>query len=392
MIPQGYEFAGVRTGLKSKGRDLAIICSREPSNAAALFTTNKVCAAPIIVSREHLSSKLPKRAIVVNSGYANTCTGHDGVDDARTMCKLVAKYLKCEPEQVLVASTGIIGHQIPMDKISLGIENAFHSLSPENFSQVAQAILTTDTKTKIASDTVEVDGKKGIISGVAKGSGMISPNMATMLSFIVTDIAVEHNCAQALLTQAVDASFHHLTIDGDTSTNDCVILLYNKACRNLPITPEHSCYHTFKTKLTLVCQRLAKMIAQDGEGATKLIKVWVQGALSTQEARVCARTISNSLLVKTALFGADPNWGRIAAAAGRSNVCFEQSKLDIYLDDIKLVHHGKEVEGSQKLAHQVALQNEYILRVELNVGNESDWMWTCDLSYQYVTINAKYHT
>jgi len=265
--------------------------------------------------------------------------------------------------------------------------------SPEDVSQVAQAIMTTDTYMKSTSRPVEVEHDlEVVITGITKGAGMISPKLATMLCFVVTDAALDKQCAEDLLTYAVERSFNHVTIDGDMSTNDCVFMLYNGAAGNQPLTPEHPKYEAFRWSLTEVLTTLAKMMARDGEGATKLVEVRVKGAATEEDAELCARAVANSPLVKTAFFGGDPNWGRIAAAAGRSGAQVDPSKLDIYYQDVKLVEGGREVPSSYGGAKQVALRDEFTLTLDLHQGEAETWIWTCDLSYDYIEINAEYHT
>ncbi len=393
MVPKGYLFAAAECGLKSKGLDLAIIYSLEPAQAVAKFTTNKVFAAPIQVSREHLAASESIRAIVANSGNANACTGEAGVEAARQVCAWTAEALKIKPEEVLIASTGIIGRPLPLDKLKAGLDAAMSNTSPEDVSQVAQAIMTTDTYMKSTSRPVEVEHDlEVVITGITKGAGMISPKLATMLCFVVTDAALDKQCAEDLLTYAVERSFNHVTIDGDMSTNDCVFMLYNGAAGNQPLTPEHPKYEAFRWSLTEVLTTLAKMMARDGEGATKLVEVRVKGAATPEDAELCARAVANSPLVKTAFFGGDPNWGRIAAAAGRSGAQVDPSKLDIYYQDVKLVEGGREVPSSYGGAKQVALRDEFTLTLDLHQGEAETWIWTCDLSYDYIEINAEYHT
>ncbi len=393
MTPKGFQFSAVRCGIKSKGNDVAVIASMQPANAAAVFTTTKVFAAPIQVSREHLAAGKGIQAIVVNSGNANACTGEEGVSNARKACALVAERLAISPEQVMVASTGIIGRQMPMDKLEVGIMAAFDSMTPDDFAQVADAIMTTDTFMKNTSRPVELaEGCEAIIAGVTKGAGMISPKMATMLCFIVTDAAIEPECAQLMLSKAVEASFNHVVIDGDMSTNDCCMLLYNGAAGNEQVTLEHPRYKAFEWSLTEVCSTLARMMARDGEGATKLVEVRVKGAASPEDAELCARAVATSPLCKTAFFGSDPNWGRLCAAAGRSGAEVDRDKLDLYFNETKIVEDGREVEGSYGAAKQIALEDEYIITIDLNLGEADTWIWTCDLSYDYVQVNAEYHT
>lgn len=365
---------------------MALVYSEVPSVSAGVFTTNLIKAAPVLVSRERVPSSTT-RAVIVNSGNANACTGEQGMQDARTMASETARLLDIREDDVLVASTGIIGKRLPMDMVKAGIAEAVQSLSRGGGEIAARAIMTTDTRPKEAFAQFQMDGREVTIGGMAKGAGMICPNMATMLAFITTDAAITPEMLQKCLSRSVEVSFNCLTVDGDTSTNDSVIMLANGLAGNSLVDID-----VFQAALDSVTMSLAKQIAADGEGATKFVEIRVQGADSFEGARQIAKTIANSSLVKTAMFGWDPNWGRILAAAGRAGVEFDPTAVNLSLGDIILVKGGEPVEFSEGKAHEY-LKGHDIL-VHLQVGKEK-WgatVFTCDLSYDYVRTNAEYHT
>ncbi|MCX6374500.1 MAG: bifunctional glutamate N-acetyltransferase/amino-acid acetyltransferase ArgJ, partial [Armatimonadetes bacterium] len=383
--------SGVRAGIKKQGEDVALVCSESPASAAGVFTTTVVKAAPVLVTR----SRLPRgtcRAVIANSGNANACTGEQGMRDAVEMAAHVARLLRVPEGDVLVASTGIIGRPLPMDKIAAGIEEAVRSLSADGGINAARAIMTTDTRPKEASVEIEIGGKTVRIGGMAKGAGMICPNVATMLAFITTDAAISPEMLQDCLARSAEVSFNCLTVDGDTSTNDTVIMLANGVAGNPVMTSEGPDLSEFKKGLDLVTTDLAKQIAADGEGATKLVEIVVQGAKTYEDCRQIAKTIANSPLVKTAIFGCDPNWGRILAAAGRAGVEFDPKAVDLSLGDTLVVKGGEPVALSEQEAHDYLTGSEVL--VNLRVGGEryGATVWTCDFSYDYVKINAEYHT
>ncbi len=399
--PEGFLAAGVACGIKATGRkDLALIVSEMPCVAAATFTTNKVKAAHIFVSRENLRpQKAMVRAIVANSGNANCCTGQRGIEDARRMCELVSEAVSTasgqniQPHQVLVASTGVIGVPLPMDRVEQGIKAAAAQLSRQGGFEAAEAIMTTDTKPKFAAVRLEIGGKVIHIGGIAKGAGMIAPNMATMLCFIGTDACIGRKALQSALRYAVERSFNSITVDGDTSTNDTVFALANWIAGGNEIIEGTDEFVQFRSALTALCQRFAKMIASDGEGATKLIEVRVTGAVSESDARAVALTVANSLLVKTALFGNDPNWGRIAAAVGRAPARVRQETLVIRIGDFECYHHGEPVAFDKATAHEwLKARKEVSLQIDLGLGIAEWTVWTCDLSEEYVRFNAEYTT
>ena len=389
--PKRFLAAGVRAGIKEQGEDVALIYSEMPASAAGVFTANIVRAAPVLVSQ----SRVPRataRAVIVNSGNANACTGEQGLQDARAMTAQTARLLEIAEEDVLVASTGVIGKRLPMDRVSAGIEEAVRSLSRDGGPSAARAIMTTDTRPKEASAEVSIGGSKVRIGGIAKGAGMICPNVATMLSFITTDAAVAPEMLQVALSNAAERSFNCLTVDGDSSTNDTVIVLANGAAGNPRIERRDRDWEEVADALEFVSVSLAKQIAKDGEGATKMIEITVRGAKSFQDARQIARTVANSPLVKTAMFGCDANWGRVLAAAGRAGVDFDPSAVSLFFGTTPVVRHGEPVDFSQAEMHELLRGSEVNVLLEIGSGPGSAAVWTCDFSYDYVRINAEYHT
>jgi glutamate N-acetyltransferase / amino-acid N-acetyltransferase len=390
--PRGF-FAGVaRCGLKKKGDDLAVIYSEKPAVAAAVFTQNLVQAAPVLVSREHLRFKT-HHAIVVNSGGANACTGQEGLNDARRTARLIAEYFNCEEREVLVASTGVIGVRLDMSKIEGGIRRATADISRANGWRVAEAMMTTDTRPKRASRTIKLGNRRATIAGVAKGSGMIHPNMATLLSFITTDAGVSKAALQAALAIAANQSFNRVSIDGDTSTNDMLAVLANGAAENEVITTSASGdFEIFTKGLTDVCRDLAIQVARDGEGARKLITVKVRHAPTQRDAEKIAVTVATSPLVKTAIAGADANWGRILAAAGRSGAKFDVSKVEIKIGDLVVARHGMGLQFDEERALAILKRDEVTVIIDLHQGEEEITEWTCDLTEGYIRINADYRS
>ena len=389
--PKGFRAAGVRCGIKKQGLDLAIIFSEVPAVCAGLFTTNAVKAAPVLVSTERARSGRAQ-AIVMNSGSANACTGRRGLEDARQMAALAADLLHIPPADVLVCSTGVIGSFLPMDRIKRGIADAVAALSTSGGADAARAIMTTDTRPKVAACEIEIAGKPIRIGGIAKGAGMVCPNVATMLAFITTDAAIDASVLRSSLARAAEGSFNSLTIDGDMSTNDSVIALANGLAGNRLIGGPGTDLGAFQSALDRVTMELAREMARDGEGATKLVEVVVRGAASYGDARAAAMTVANSPLVKTAIFGQDPNWGRVLAAAGRSGASLDQEKIDLYFGKVKIVENGAPLEVSANAARQPMLASEVIITLDLKLGEAEARVFTCDLSYDYVRINAEYHT
>lgn len=394
----GFLAAGVHCGLKSAGeKDLALILSSVPCRAAGVFTANRVKAAPVLYDQEVLARNPHSlRAVVINSGCANACTGKRGLQDARKMAELAAKTLnlpKGELPPVLVMSTGVIGKHLPMEKIAAGIEEASARLSPEGGHDAARSIMTTDTRPKEAALRLELDGATFTIAGMAKGAGMIHPQMATMLSLIVTDAAISTGALQNALRQAVEVSFNMVTVDGDTSTNDTVLILANGLAGNPEIARENSPgYRAFKDGLIQVATDLSKMIARDGEGATKFVEINVHGAPSFVAARQAAKAIANSSLVKTALYGEDANWGRVLAAVGYSGVEIDPDRLALWFGDLQLVKGGQPFNVDEARAKAILSHKDISITVDLGLGPAQATVWTCDLSHEYVSINAHYRT
>ena len=391
--PDGFVASGVRCGIKMGKRDLALVHTPTPARATAVFTTNKVLAAPVIVDKTQLGRSDVMRALVVNSGVANACTGERGIEDAWSMVRLTAHALGIPETEVLVSSTGVIGKPLPMDRIEEGIRRVAASLSREQHTAAADAIRTTDTFSKELAVRTVVDGKPVTLGGMAKGSGMIAPNMATMLAFVTTDAAVSVPVLRQALSRATDRSFNRISVDGDTSTNDMVTLFANGRAGNRELTtPEHPGYAPFYEALEHLLVRLSKMIVVDGEGATKFIEIIVKGAASDEAAVLAAKAIANSNLVKTAIHGEDANWGRILAAVGYSGIDFDPTDAEIFFGDLQILRRDYGSDFSEKRAKEVLGGKEILLTVDLHQGQGSAYFWTCDLSKRYVEINAKYRT
>jgi glutamate N-acetyltransferase / amino-acid N-acetyltransferase len=389
--PLGFRAAGISAGIKASGNpDLMLLVADAPAQVAAVFTTNKVVAAPVVVSREHIArSGGLVRAIVVNSGCANACTGDTGLRNAREMTAETARLVGCPVEQVLVSSTGVIGVALPMDKVRAGLPRAFAALGADQGPAAARAIMTTDLSPKEASRRIAIGGREASIGGMCKGAGMIEPMMATMLGFVTTDAAVPRPLLERALREAVDQSFNAITVDGDSSTNDCVVLLASGASGAVVDEPGYS---VFLDGLTAVCRELALAIVRGGEGATKLVTVNVTGAASSDEARKAAKVIANSLLVKTAIHGGDPNWGRLICAAGRAGVAFDASRAAVTIGSIVLFKDGQPHDDMAPAAADYLKGTDLTIGVDLGSGSASSRVWTCDLSAEYVRINADYRT
>jgi glutamate N-acetyltransferase/amino-acid N-acetyltransferase len=393
--PRGFRAGGLHCGLKKTGRnDLGAIFSEVPANAAGVYTTNAFQAAPLQVTRESIGTEGKLQLMVVNSGNANACTGEQGLEDARSMREEAARAFGVAPHLVGVTSTGVIGELLPMDKVRAGIRKLPENVqsTADGSEQFCQAILTTDLVKKEVCVRVAVGGVEVHIAGAAKGSGMIHPNMATMLGFITTDAAIGAADLERLLKQATDKSFNMITVDGDTSTNDMVVVMAN-GCAGAPqLTPDHPDWASFTAAFEYVCQELAKKIARDGEGATKLIEVNVAGAVSDASARVIAKTIISSSLVKSAAFGADANWGRIIAAIGRSGEPVNVHTVDIRIGDIVTLEQSRPVPFDDDQAREY-LKGDFVqIHVNLHNGEGRATAWGCDLTYEYVRINAAYRT
>lgn len=395
-IPRGFSFAATHCGLKKSKLDLALIASETPAAAAALFTTNRVKAAPVILSQSHVrKSGAAMRAVIVNSGNANCCTGPEGLAASKATAASVAKeFGRLHPTQVLVNSTGVIGAPLRVERILAAVPELVRSRRGDAsaYEEVARAIMTTDTRPKWAAEKLRLGGKEVRILGCAKGSGMISPNMATMLAFITTDAAIEPRLLQQALKGAADATFNSITVDGDTSTNDTVAALANGQSGAPKIRGTGSEFKKFAVALTNVCKSLALAIVDDGEGAQRVIEIEVRGAPSDRDASQVARTIANSPLVKTAFAGADPNWGRILAAAGRSGVRFDFERADIWLAGLVVCRRGREHPFDERKAHEKMLAKNVTIVVDLHSGRGHARIWTCDFTYEYVRINASYRT
>lgn len=395
--PTGFLASGIHCGLKKSSlkKDLALIYSEVPATAAGVYTKNKVKGAPLTVTKQHLSNK-KAQAIIINSGNANTCNGDDGLAKAKKTSVLCGKALNIKPDDVLVASTGVIGVPLNIDAIKDGIPTLVQGLSKTASNDAADAIMTTDTIQKQAAIEIEIDGKKVTIAAMAKGSGMIHPNMATMLSFITTDIAISPTLLQAALKESVNISYNRISVDGDSSTNDMVVILANGMAENTEIIEKDSNFELFLKALTTLNIYLARRIAKDGEGATKLIECTVKGAPSLDDAETLAKSVINSSLVKAAVFGSDANWGRILCALGYTDVDFDPEKVDVsfqsYAGSILVCSNGSGVNFDEVKAKEILLQDEIQINIDIKCGNNEVTAWGCDLTYDYVKINGDYRS
>lgn len=390
--PAGFSASGVASGIRAKGRlDLALVVAGRPVPAAAVFTRNLVAAAPVTVSREHIAGGRA-RAVVINSGNANAATGSQGIVHARATADAVACELGCESEEVVVSSTGVIGVPLPVELVLGGIPAAVAALGSDSGTSAAEAIMTTDTYKKELSLSCEIGGRTVTVGGMAKGSGMIAPNMATMLCVLTTDAPLSSEVCDAVLRAVVAVSFNRVTVDSDTSTNDMCVLLASGEAGGEPFAPGSAELTRFTELLCDLAVALARSVARDGEGATKLVSVTVSGASSVDEADLCARTIGESPLVKTAIFGHDANWGRVAAAAGRSGAQFDPDRLSIDFLGIPVCRDGMTVAFDEDEALRRFEEPEIAIDVDLGAGESSATVWTCDLSYEYVRINGDYRT
>ena len=389
--PRGFRAAAVKAGIKDDALDLALLVADETCAAAGVFTTSRTAAPPVAVAREHLAAGRV-RAVVVNSGCANAATGPAGLDDAREMADLAARAVGCAPGEVVVASTGVIGVRLPMDEVRSGIVEAARQLSPAQGATAARAIMTTDTKPKEASVKVTVGGTPCTVGGMAKGAGMIAPNMATMLAFFTTDATIAPPLLHRALVFAVGESLNRITVDGDTSTNDCAVVLASGAAGAPAIESEGPDYETFCAALTAVARQLSRMLVRDGEGVTRVAEVRVEGARTGDEADRIARVVAESPLVKTALYGGDPNWGRILAATGRAGVPLDGDRVSIWIGDVWVAENGVARQYEEKDAAGALEEHPVRIRIRLGEGEAAGWMWTSDLSHGYVDINAHYRT
>ena len=388
---RGFKASVLAAGIKKRGGlDLALIFSEREASAAGVFTGNKVKAAPVLVSQENIK-KGRGRAIVANSGNANACTGEAGLQSARFTVERVARELGIGPEEVLVASTGVIGAPLNTDVIGKALPELVKGLSADAVPRVVEAIMTTDSFPKLSLFEGKAGGKSYKVVGMAKGAGMIMPDMATMLCFILTDIAVDPARLNAALVWGVERTFNRISVDGDMSTNDTVFVLANGAAGNGSLSPED--FQGFRAGLAKVMDELSTMIVRDGEGATKLIRIAIKGAATSADALAAARTVANSSLVKTAFYGSDPNWGRIMAALGRSGIRMREEGITIWVDDVKIVEEGmgRGAEPEAKAAERMK-GKEFSVTVDLHEGKFEDHITTCDLTHEYVSINANYRT
>lgn len=390
----GFRFAGLPCGIKATGRaDLGLIVADGDVPAAAVFTRNQVRAAPVVISEAHIKGGIA-RAVIVNSGNANACTGERGMEDARAMAAATARAVGCDDKRVLVASTGVIGQPLPVDKIVDALPRLAQVARPDGIEDFTRAIMTTDRNEKRSLALVPFGPKtRARVIGVAKGAGMISPDMATTLAFVVTDAAVGKGFLRAALREATDATFNQISVDGDMSTNDTIVLLASGAAKNKPLEADSAHARDFKKALHDVLAELALQIVRDGEGATHVARIEVMGAPSDDAARRVARRIGASPLVKTAMFGADPNWGRILAAIGSSGVEIDPAKVDVAIGEAEICRGGAAVgPEAEHAAHEVMRRGEYIIRVHLHLGRGGGHHLTCDLGHDYVKLNADYRS
>jgi len=389
--PLGFRAAAVASGVKPDRLDLALLVADAPCTAAGVFTANLAQAAPVLVSREHLASGRA-RAIVVNAGCANAGTGEGGLKDARETAEIAAHAIRCTAGEVLVASTGVIGVRLPMEKVRAGIEEAGRRLSRHAGKDAARAIMTTDTKPKEVAVEFPVGDATCVVGGMAKGAGMIAPNMATMLAFLTTDAAVSSTLLRRALVEAVGDSLNRITVDGDTSTNDCAVVLASGAGPAPAIDREGPDFDAFRRALTGAARQLAHMLVRDGEGVTRIAEVRIEGARTPGDADRVARTVAESPLVKTALHGGDPNWGRVLAAVGRAGIPLDAGRISIWIGDVHVAEDGAARDYDERTAAAAMQEDPVRLRVRLGEGDASGWMWTSDFSHGYVDINAHYRS
>lgn len=390
----GVRLAAVAAAIRYRDRDdLVVMELAQTASCAAVFTRNAFCAAPVTLARQHLSLQAP-RFLLINSGNANAGTGKPGLEDARASCRMLAQRAGCAPEQVVPFSTGVIGEPLPIERIDAVLDGAVAELSEHGWAQAAHAIMTTDTVAKGVSTRLDLGGHPVVITGIAKGAGMIRPDMATMLAYIASDASVTASALQDCLRRAVDGSFNRITVDGDTSTNDACVLVASGASQAPPLDSGHADYPAFCDAVDEVCRHLAQLIVRDAEGATKFVSVCVQGGHDRQECRRVAYTVAQSPLVKTALYASDPNWGRILAAVGRAGIAdLDVDKVAIFLGQVCIVRDGgRAPEYREDDGLRVMSQDEILIRIHLGRGDASETVWTSDLSDEYVRINAEYRT
>lgn len=391
-FPQGFKAAGIKAGIKKSGNlDVAVIYTEREAAVAGVFTQNAVAAAPVFASKKVVATGTA-HAIAANAGCANACTGAQGKKDARAMQEITAAALGCTPEDVLVASTGVIGVNLPMDKMEAGLKAAVAALSADGSANAGNAIITTDTYSKSCATEVMIGGKQVRFGAIAKGSGMIQPNMATMLAFITTDAAIDGKLLQKALSEVVEISFNMISIDGDMSTNDMAIVLANGAAGNAKITAEGADYEAFKATLAEICKGLSQRIASDGEGATKFLTVHVTGTKSFADAKTIAMSVAKSPLVKTAFFGEDPNWGRVICAVGYAGVPMNPETTVVKFGGIPVYAHGVGADYDEAALKRVMGEHDIVVDIDMGMGTQEATVWTCDFSYEYVKINGEYHT
>lgn len=389
---KGFTAAGIKAGIKKSGNeDLAVIYTAKAAAVAGTFTKNAVAAAPVYVSKDVVKYGTA-HAIVANAGCANACTGEQGMKDAKEMAAVTAAQLGIKAEEVIVASTGVIGVNLPMDKVDEGIKKAVSELSETGSADAGSAIITTDTHSKTREMEFVLGGQTVRMGAIAKGSGMIQPNMATMLCFITTDAAIEQTLLQKALSTVVETSFNMISIDGDMSTNDMAVVLANGAAGNPLITVENEDYSVFCAKLSELCQSLSQEIAADGEGATKFITIQVKNAPSFEDAKTVAMSVAKSPLVKTAFFGEDPNWGRVICAIGYAGVEMIPEKTKVAFGGVTVFENGMGVDSAVEKLHKVMEEHDIVIDINMGLGEAEATVWSCDLSYEYVKINGEYHT
>lgn len=391
-FPKGFKAAGVKAGIKKSGNlDVAVIYTENEAAVAGTFTQNAVAAAPVWASKKVVKTG-SAHAIVANAGCANACTGEQGQADAEKMQKIAADSLGCTADDVIVASTGVIGVNLPMDKMESGIKQAISELSTDGSSNAGNAIITTDTYSKSCATEVTIGGKTVRFGAIAKGSGMIQPNMATMLCFITTDAVIDSSLLQSALSEVVEVSFNMISIDGDMSTNDMAIVMANGAAGNDKIVEKNEDYDKFKATLQEICQGLSRRIAADGEGATKFLTVNVTSTKTFADAKTIAMSVAKSPLVKTAFFGEDPNWGRVICAVGYAGVPMKPENTVVKFGGIPVYANGVGVSFDEDKLREVMAQHDIVIDIDMGSGDEKATVWTCDFSYEYVKINGEYHT
>ncbi|SHK94456.1 glutamate N-acetyltransferase [Selenomonas ruminantium] len=390
--PQGFQAAGVKAGIKKSGNlDVAVIYTEQEAAVAGTFTQNAVASAPVRASKKVVATGMA-HAITANAGCANACTGEQGEKDVAAMQDITATALGCKADDVVVASTGVIGVNLPMDKMEAGIKQAVKELSTEGSENAGKAIITTDTYSKACATEITLGGKEVRFGAIAKGSGMIQPNMATMLCFITTDAAIDSKLLQKALSEIVEVSFNMISIDGDMSTNDMVIVMANGVAGNAKITEENEDYELFKATLKNICQELSKKIAADGEGATKFLTISVSGAKSFADAKTIGMSVAKSPLVKTAFFGEDPNWGRVICAVGYAGVPMDPDKTVVKFGGIPVYANGVGAKYDETELRKVMEAHDIVIDIDMGEGDAKADIWSCDFSYEYVKINGEYHT